>query len=58
MVFMLQRAGWCWTACGSGLALNGEGPVATKIVENWQWRMVSGGEPMTEGRHFWEVDHR
>jgi hypothetical protein len=55
VVFMLQRAGWHWTACGSKMALSGDGLVATVGAENntWnKWRLVTGGEPMTEGRHY------
>jgi hypothetical protein len=55
VVFMLQRLGWCWTACGSDMTLSEEGLVGTKdTVEGWQ--LVTGGEPMTEGRHYWEVE--
>ena len=55
VVFMLQRAGWLWTACGSEMALSGNGLVATVgTTDNWQ--LVTGGEPMTEGRHYWEVE--
>jgi hypothetical protein len=55
VVFMLQRAGWHWTACGSGMALSGDGLVAT-VGSGDDWRLVTGGEPMTEGRHYWEVE--
>ena len=54
VVFMLFRQGWRWEACGSGIALSGEGLVATKDKTGWQ--MVTGGSPMTEGRHYWEVE--
>ena len=54
VVFMLQRLGWCWTAGGSGITLSEDGLVATKAMHGW--RLVTGGEPMTEGRHFWEVE--
>ena len=54
VVFLLQRAGWLWTACGSGIALSEDGLVAT--VGESGWRLVTGGEPMTEGRHYWEVE--
>jgi hypothetical protein len=54
VVFVLQRAGWHWTARGSGIALSEDGLVAT--VSNGGWRLVTGGEPMTEGRHYWEVE--
>jgi hypothetical protein len=54
VVFMLQRLGWCWTACGNNITLSEEGLVATKWHHEG-WRLVTGGEPMTEGRHYWEV---
>jgi hypothetical protein len=62
VVFLLQRAGWCWTACGDDLVLSGEGLVATVVgghrgsAPDSLWQLVTGGEPMTEGRHFWEVE--
>jgi hypothetical protein len=36
------------------MTLSGEGLVATKDKTGWQ--MVTGGAPMTEGRHYWEVE--
>jgi hypothetical protein len=54
VVFMLQRAGWRWTARGSGIALSEDGLVATKGGTDYD--LVTGGEPMTEGRHYWEVE--
>jgi hypothetical protein len=56
VVFMLQRLGWRWTACGIDMALSGDGLVATKTAADGYWRLVTGGEPMTEGRHYWEVE--
>jgi hypothetical protein len=53
VVFMLHRAGWRWEACGSAMALSGEGRVAT--TNTYGFQLVTGGSPMTEGRHFWEV---
>jgi hypothetical protein len=54
VVFMLIRLGWRWDECGSKFTLSGEGLVATKDKE---WRqLVTGGSPMTEGRHYWEVE--
>jgi hypothetical protein len=62
VVFMLQRAGWRWTPC-AGIALSGQGLVAsrpaiaaaTKTID-YGWQLVTGGLPMTEGRHYWEVE--
>jgi hypothetical protein len=56
VVFMLQRAGWGWRweACGSSMTLSEDGLVATADTDGWQ--LVTGGEPMTEGRHYWEVE--
>ena len=54
VVFMLHRLGWRWDACGSGMALSEDGLVATKNTNGWQ--LVTGGSPMTEGRHYWEVE--
>jgi hypothetical protein len=55
VVFMLLRAGWHWTACGKDIVLSGEGLVATVANEN-ALQLATGGEPMTEGRHYWEVE--
>jgi hypothetical protein len=64
VVFMLQRLGWCWTTCGSEMVLSDDGLVATTLSEEGlvatkdaedDWPLVTGGEPMTEGRHYWEV---
>ena len=55
VVFMLHRLGWRWDACGSEMALSEDGLVATKNTGNWQ--LVTGGSPMTEGRHYWEVEY-
>jgi hypothetical protein len=54
VVFMLIRLGWRWEACGSSIALSGEGLVATNGEDGDQ--LVTGGSPMTEGRHYWEVE--
>jgi hypothetical protein len=51
---MLFRQGWRWTACGSKMSLSEDGLVATAGSDAWQ--LVTGGEPMTEGRHYWEVE--
>ena len=54
VVFMLIRLGWRWHECGSKIALSGEGLAATKDQDGHQ--LVTGGSPMTEGRHYWEVE--
>ena len=54
VVFMLFRLGWRWEESGSKIALSGEGLVATKTGNGYQ--LVTGGSPMTEGRHYWEVE--
>jgi hypothetical protein len=64
VVFMLQRLGWRWDECGSDITLAAEGLVATYaegLVAMYgtglgDWHVVTGGEPMTEGRHYWEVE--
>jgi hypothetical protein len=48
-------AGWCWEASGSQIEVSGEGLVATQTKEN-HWQLATGGEPMMEGQHFWEVE--
>jgi hypothetical protein len=55
VVFMLHRLGWRWDACGSEITLSEDGLVATKSTNEWQ--LVTGGSPMTEGRHYWEVEY-
>jgi hypothetical protein len=56
VVFMLFRQGWRWDESGSDIALSGEGLVATKTTEDFGYHLVTGGSPMTEGRHYWEVE--
>jgi hypothetical protein len=56
VVFMLHRLGWRWDACGSDLALSEDGLVATKNTGGAGY-LVTGGSPMTEGRHYWEVEY-
>jgi hypothetical protein len=55
VVFMLFRQGWRWTACGSKMALSEDGLAATAGSDDTS-HLVTGGEPMTEGRHYWEVE--
>jgi hypothetical protein len=38
------------------MTLSGDGLVATQGTVVRKWRLVTGGEPMTEGRHYWEVE--
>ena len=45
--------GWCW-ADSNGVALSGESLVATTSISGHV--LVAGGETMTEGRHYWEVE--
>jgi hypothetical protein len=52
---MLHRLGWRWDACGTGVALSEDGLVATKHHAG-RYQLVTGGSPMTEGRHYWEVE--
>jgi hypothetical protein len=54
VVFLLFRQGWRWTACGCEMALSEDGLVATAGSD--RYHLVTGGEPMTEGRHYWEVE--
>jgi hypothetical protein len=54
VVFMLHRLGWRWEECGTEITLSGEGLVATRDKAGNQ--PVTGGPPMTEGRHYWEVE--
>ena len=56
VVFMLFRQGWRWEECGSDIVLSGEGLAATKAVQDINRQLVTGGSPMTEGRHYWEVE--
>jgi hypothetical protein len=58
VVFMLFRQGWRWEECASTIALSGEGLVATKTAQHYRYgyQLATGGSPMTEGRHYWEVE--
>jgi hypothetical protein len=56
VVFMLFRQGWRWDECGSEIALSGEGLVATRTVITGDYQLATGGSPMTEGCHYWEVE--
>jgi hypothetical protein len=54
---MLFRQGWRWTACSTKVSLSEEGLVATRRQASiFNWWLATGGEPMTEGRHYWEVE--
>jgi hypothetical protein len=39
------------------MALSEDGLVATKNTSTFDWQLVTGGSPMTEGRHYWEVEY-
>jgi hypothetical protein len=54
VVFMLHRLGWRWDAFGGEITLSKDGLVATKTTE-YSYQLATGGSPMTEGRHYWEV---
>jgi hypothetical protein len=54
VVFMLHRLGWRLEACGSEITLSEDGLVATKT--GYSYQLATGGSPMTEGRHYWEVE--
>jgi hypothetical protein len=58
VVFMLHRLGWRWDACGSEITLSEDGLVATKTTGDrlCSYQLSTGGSPMTEGRHYWEVE--
>ena len=56
VVFMLHRPGWRWAECGSEMALSEDGLVATTPANATFFHLVTGGSPMTEGRHYWEVE--
>jgi hypothetical protein len=58
VVFMLFRQGWRWEESGSEMALSGAGLVATMTAHTagCGFQLVTGGSPMTEGRHYWEVE--
>jgi hypothetical protein len=47
---------WHWTACGRDITLSGEGLVAARLSCYLNAALVTGGSPMTEGRHYWEVE--
>ena len=50
-------AGWAWIACGIEIELSRQGQVATKLTDQG-WTLATGGSPMTQGRHYWEVQLR
>jgi hypothetical protein len=59
VVFMLHRLDWRWDVCGSGMALSEGELVATKNDGGSGfscWQLATGGLPMTEGRHYWEIE--
>ena len=56
VVFMLHRPGWRWAECGSEITLSEDGLVATTPTDPIVGHLVTGGSPMTEGRHYWELE--
>jgi hypothetical protein len=46
---------WCWEKCGSCITLSEDSLVAT-MVNDSGGELATGGEPMTEGRHYWECE--
>ena len=56
VVFMLHRPGWRWAECGSEITLSEDGLAATTPADPSSCQLVTGGSPMTEGRHYWEVE--
>jgi hypothetical protein len=55
VLFMLQRLGWRWDMCGDGIVHSADGLVAT--MERFSTgRLLTGGAPLTEGRHYWELE--
>ena len=56
MVFMLHRPGWRWAECGKEITLSEDGLVATTPTQPTVCQLVTGGSPMMEGRHYWEVE--
>ena len=56
VVFMLHRPGWRWAECGKETTLSEDGQVATTPTQPTVCQLVTGGSPMTEGRHYLEVE--
>ena len=49
---------WCWTASGPDITVGGDGGDGGLVA--WKhggrsYQLATGGEPMTVGRHYWEV---
>jgi hypothetical protein len=55
VLFVLQRPGWVWETCGSATRFSENGLMARIVEEHEKAQLVSGGPPMTEGQHYWEV---
>jgi hypothetical protein len=51
----LLRAGWCWKECGTGVELLEHDETATKCTDDGGYTLLTGGLPMTQGRHYWEI---
>jgi hypothetical protein len=55
VLFMLQRAVWQWGMAGSAITLADSNLKATYTADDNEWSKVTGGEPMTAGRHYCEI---
>jgi hypothetical protein len=53
VVFMLHRLGWRWDECGGEIALS-EGHPGFERFPACDGQVAES--PMTEGRHYWEVE--
>jgi hypothetical protein len=63
VVFLLLRPGWCWLQAGNDVTISEDGQDATRKFDSTEFEddsfvggLVTGGEPMTEGRHYWETE--
>jgi hypothetical protein len=53
---VLRRQGWRWAACGDFMELGGDALLLTMAGSGDEYDLATGGDPMTEGRHYWEVE--
>jgi hypothetical protein len=65
VVFMLLRAGWCWTTCGSGITLSGNRagshsrPLQPQLAAGYRRLADDRGPPLLGGVHCWLAEsHR